>query len=63
MDAVVPGVRRVEHIMGMPVVVDVRDEDVDEDVLRQMFDWLRIADATFSTYKEDSEISRINRGS
>jgi thiamine biosynthesis lipoprotein len=52
----------VEHIMGMPVVVDVRDEDVDENVLKQMFDWLRIADATFSTYKEDSEISRMNRG-
>jgi FAD:protein FMN transferase len=52
----------VEHIMGMPVVVDVRDEDVDETVLRELFDWLRTADATFSTYKEDSEISRINRG-
>jgi FAD:protein FMN transferase len=52
----------VEHIMGMPVVVDVRDEDVDENVLKQMFDWLRIADATFSTYREDSEISRMNRG-
>jgi len=61
-EAVVPGVRRVEHIMGMPVVVDVRDDDVDESVLERMFDWLRIADATFSTYKEDSEISRINRG-
>jgi thiamine biosynthesis lipoprotein len=52
----------VEHIMGMPVVVDIRDEDVDEKVIAQMFDWLRIADATFSTYKEDSEISRMNRG-
>jgi FAD:protein FMN transferase len=52
----------VEHIMGMPVVVDVRDHDFDETVLRQMFDWLRGVDATFSTYKEDSEISRINRG-
>ena len=27
-----------------------------------MFDSLRSADATFSTYKEDSEISRLNRG-
>jgi thiamine biosynthesis lipoprotein len=52
----------VEHIMGMPVVVDVRDDDVDESVLEQMFDSLRSADATFSTYKEDSEISRLNRG-
>jgi thiamine biosynthesis lipoprotein len=48
--------------MGMPVVVDVRDDDVDERVLEQMFDWLRVVDAIFSTYKEDSEISRLSRG-
>jgi thiamine biosynthesis lipoprotein len=48
--------------MGMPVVVDVRDADVDDAALDRMFDWLRVVDATFSTYKEDSEISRINRG-
>ncbi len=48
--------------MGMPVVVDIRDEDVDDSVLGRMFDWLRFADATFSTYKDDSEISRLNRG-
>ena len=56
-----PGVRRVEHIMGLPVVVDVRD-DCAGDVLDQLFDWLRWVDATFSTFKDDSEISRINRG-
>ena len=48
--------------MGMPVTVDIRDDDVDENVLEQLFDSLRFADATFSTYKEDSEISRLNRG-
>jgi FAD:protein FMN transferase len=48
--------------MGMPVVVDIRDEVGDGDVLERMFDWLRFADATFSTYKDDSEISRLNRG-
>jgi thiamine biosynthesis lipoprotein len=52
----------VEHIMGMPIVVDVRDEGVDDGVLERMFDWLRFVDATFSTYKDDSEISRLNRG-
>jgi len=26
----------------MPVVVDVRDEEFDESVLAQMFDWLRL---------------------
>ena len=48
--------------MGMPIVVDVRDEDVDDATLDRVFDWLRHVDATFSTYKDDSEISRINRG-
>ncbi len=27
-----------------------------------VFDWFRWVDATFSTYKDDSEISRLNRG-
>jgi FAD:protein FMN transferase len=57
-----PGIRRVEQIMGLPVVVDVRDDDEAGPVLDQLFDWLRWVDATFSTFKEDSEISRINRG-
>ena len=48
--------------MGMPIVVDVRDPDVDDAALDRLFDWLRHVDATFSTYKDDSEISRINRG-
>jgi len=60
--AALPGTRRVEHVMGMPVVVDVRDDGVDDGVLDSMFDWLRWVDATFSTYKDDSEISRLNRG-
>jgi len=59
---VLPGVRRVEQIMGMPIVVDVRDADVDEAALDHVFAWFRWVDATFSTYKEDSEISRLARG-
>jgi FAD:protein FMN transferase len=51
-------VYRVEHVMGMPVVVAVRDGEVPDEV----FDWFRHVDATFSTYKDDSEISRIRRG-
>jgi thiamine biosynthesis lipoprotein len=57
-----PGVRRVEHVMGMPVVADLRDEEVDEAVLDEVFAWLRWVDGTFSTYQDDSEISRLNRG-
>jgi FAD:protein FMN transferase len=57
-----PGTRRVEHVMGMPVVADVRDDDVDPSVLDEVFAWLHRVDAVFSTYREDSEISRLNRG-
>jgi thiamine biosynthesis lipoprotein len=42
--------------------VDVRDDGETAEVLDELFDWLRWVDATFSTYKDDSEISRINRG-
>ncbi len=57
-----PGVRRIEHVMGMPVVADVRDDEVDESLLDDVFAWLRWVDETFSTYSEESEISRLNRG-
>ena len=48
----------VRHIMGMPIEIDVRDP-VD---VEPAFDWLREVDAVFSTYREDSEISRLDRG-
>jgi len=51
---------RVEHVMGMPVRVDVRDPaPVAPD---GVFAWLRFVDATFSTYRPESEISRLGRG-
>ena len=57
-----PGERRVQlDIMGMPIVVDVRDE-LEPGVLDRMFDVLREADRIFSTYREGSDISRLNRG-
>ncbi len=48
--------------MGMPVIVEVCDVGFDETVLDRLFAWLRFVDETFSTYREDSEISRLNRG-
>ncbi len=48
--------------MGMPVCIDVRDHGVPESAIDDAFSWLRVVDATFSTYKDDSEISRLNRG-
>lgn len=48
--------------MGMPVQIDLRDADVDPTSLDAAFDWLRVVDQTFSTYKPDSEINRLARG-
>lgn len=56
-----PGLRRVEQIMGMPIVVDLRDEG-GEEAVESVFAWLREVDARFSTYKPESEISRVNSG-
>ena len=49
---------RVEHVMGMPVVVEARGESPFDAV----FNWLRFVDGLFSTYRDESQISRINRG-
>jgi thiamine biosynthesis lipoprotein len=53
---------RVEDVMGTTVVVDVRDDDLPASSLDELFDWLRLVDETFSTYKPDSEITRLARG-
>jgi thiamine biosynthesis lipoprotein len=48
--------------MGMPIIIDVRDPEIGPEVLDRAFAWLRFVDTTFSTYKPDSDISRLNRG-
>jgi len=48
--------------MGMPVGIDVREDEVSGIAVGDAFDWLRFVDSTFSTYREDSEISRLNSG-
>jgi FAD:protein FMN transferase len=53
---------RIDHVMGMPVIVHVCDAHISEQAVDRVFEWLRFVDRTFSTYKEDSEISRYNRG-
>lgn len=53
---------RLEHVMGMPIAVDVCDPGINARTVDRVYEWLRFVDATFSTYREDSEISRLNRG-
>ncbi|MFF1272052.1 FAD:protein FMN transferase [Streptomyces marokkonensis] len=54
--------RRVEHVMGFPVSLRVDDEGFDDTVADALFAWLREADARFSPFREDSEVSRLDRG-
>jgi FAD:protein FMN transferase len=53
---------RLEHLMGMPIIVDVCDRGFDGREIDRVFEWLRDVDETFSTYRHDSQISRLNRG-
>jgi thiamine biosynthesis lipoprotein len=55
-------IERVEHVMGMPVRVVVRDAGCDPAAIDSVFAWLRFVDAMFSTYRPGSEISRLGRG-
>jgi thiamine biosynthesis lipoprotein len=47
---------QTRHLMGMPVTVHARCS------ADPVFTWLRWVDETFSTFRPDSEISRIARG-
>jgi thiamine biosynthesis lipoprotein len=53
---------RLEHVMGMPVIVDVCDPGFEGSGINGVYRWLRYVDETFSTYRPDSQISRMNRG-
>ena len=57
-----PGLRRVEQIMGTAIGLDVRDPAVGPSALDDAFGYLRDVDRRFSPYKPDSEVSRLIRG-
>jgi len=54
-------IRRVEPLMGTTVSLDIRPPLVSPDVIDDVFDQLRDVEARFSTYRPDSEISRLAR--
>lgn len=49
-------------MMGMTVTVEVVDESVTIESIEKVFSYFTYVDETFSTYKDSSEISKINRG-
>jgi thiamine biosynthesis lipoprotein len=54
--------RRVESVMGTTVSIDVVPPLVEPEILDVVMAHLHDIDARFSTYKPDSEISRLMRG-
>src|SRR5271157_3875527 len=55
-------VKQTRILMGMPVTLEVVDPTESDSVLDDVFDYFRYVDDNFSTYKDSSEISRLNRG-
>lgn len=56
------GPHRVVEVMGTVVSIDVRDPSVSESVIDEVVAHLRDIDARFSSYRPDSEVSRVGRG-
>src|SRR3954451_1494674 len=51
----------VEHCMGTVFSVDIRDDGDWDEAIGAAVTWLHHVDTVFSTYREDSDISRLNR--
>jgi len=47
--------------MDMPVIVEIKDGSADANLINEIYDYFVYVDETFSVFKENSEISRINR--
>jgi thiamine biosynthesis lipoprotein len=54
--------RHAEHVMGTVVSFDVPARAREDESLAAAIRWLHWVDATFSTFKPDSDVSRLGRG-
>jgi thiamine biosynthesis lipoprotein len=52
----------VEHVMGTVVTFDVRATKPPRGAIESAVAWLHDVDAEFSTYRQDSAVSRFSRG-
>jgi thiamine biosynthesis lipoprotein len=49
-------------LMGMPITIEILDENATKKDIEDIYEYFAYVDNTFSTYKEDSEMMKINRG-
>lgn len=54
--------KRTRLLMGMPISVEIVDQTVKESDIAGIFDYFASVDRMFSTYRKDSEITRLNSG-
>ena len=58
--------RYVEHVMGMPITIDVRDSSISlverTAAITDCMSWFHQVDGWFSTYKIDSQLNLLSRG-
>jgi thiamine biosynthesis lipoprotein len=54
--------KQTRDIMGMPITVEISGPAATEDAFNKVFSYFTYVDEKFSTYKDTSEISKINRG-
>jgi thiamine biosynthesis lipoprotein len=57
-----PRLRRVEQVMGTAISLDIAAFDDAAALADEVFTWLCEVDERFSTYRDDSEVSRLDRG-
>jgi FAD:protein FMN transferase len=53
--------KQTKILMGMTIKIEISDKNVDEKIFDKIFSYFGEIDKRFSTYKKDSEISKINR--
>jgi FAD:protein FMN transferase len=54
--------KETRNMMGMHITVEIIDKNAIREVFEEVFSYFTSIDKQFSTYKNDSEIMRINRG-
>lgn len=54
-------IRETRIIMGMPVIIEIAGASAKKESFEELFLYFTSIDQRFSTYKDTSEISRINR--
>lgn len=53
--------KQTQIIMGMPITIEIADENPEIEIFEKIFNYFKYIDEVFSTYKNSSQISLINQ--